>query len=94
MTADDELRYALLRFFLPEARTIGDLVCHEGTRHHGRRRLRRLVYALTDAGLLDCWGCTSGRTYRTSHLGYVVLATLHECLDRKPHSPPHDEVHW
>ena len=74
----------VLRFFLQNgAQGIGDLRCHPPVAGYSPRFLSDLVSAMLLCGLLDDYGATSGRTYYTSHLGWIVLATLDEHIDGK-----------
>ena len=71
-----ELNRRILRFFLPESRQIGDLIRSEDMRPYSRRLIRTALYSLATSNLLETWGSTSGKTYRTSHLGWIVLQYL------------------
>jgi hypothetical protein len=77
------LQVRILRFFLTEAQQVGPMLTSLKVQPHNRRSVKKLVYALYLAGLLERWGATSGTTYRTSRLGYVVLVTLDEDLTHK-----------
>ena len=81
------LRAFILRFFLVDgAKQTSELLILPEMQRYDRRFLRRLVYGMAAAGLLDSWGRTSGVWFFTSRLGFVVLATIeHEYLaDKKP----------
>ncbi|MBK8032195.1 MAG: hypothetical protein IPK17_22495 [Chloroflexi bacterium] len=41
-----------------------------------RQFVINLVHACALAGLLDTWGATSGKWYRTNRVGWVVLTVL------------------
>lgn len=73
----------ILRHFLPEVGQTHKLRDDPELRRIPHHQLRRFVQALAWIGLLEKWGATSGTTYRTSHLGYVVLVTLDETLPAK-----------
>ncbi len=62
------------------------LGAHPDFRPYPHRLLRQMLYSLHHAGLLDKYGETSGTTYITTHLGYIVLVALrpHETFDDKP----------
>ncbi len=72
-----DLNRRILRFFLRETRSIGDLIHYcEGIEKYPRRLIRTVVYALEKSNLLDSWGATSGTTYRTSRLGWIILVSI------------------
>jgi hypothetical protein len=74
-----DLRIPILRFCLEDgAKQTGDILAVPALRAYPRRLVRRTIHALALAGLLETWGRTSGAWYLTSHLGFVVLATLRE----------------
>ena len=79
------LRADILRFFLEDgARQTYEFVDYYGTETYDERFLRRLIYAMAHAGLLDKLGSTRGSFFMGNRLGYVVLATLvHEYLSGK-----------
>ena len=85
------LNQRILRFFLRETRSIGDLFRAEGMERYHRQSIRRAVAALAAANLLDRWGATSGTTYRTSHLGWIILLYL-ENESSSPKVKNRDEV--
>jgi hypothetical protein len=75
----DELLDITLRFFLEHgARGIGELYTHEPVVDYTPRFLSQFVAALALCGLVHEYGLTSGKTYYTSRLGWIVLTTLHE----------------
>lgn len=77
------------RFFLVDgAKTTGDLLRLPEMAGYDHRWLRKLVHSLSWAGLLDQFGSTSGAFYMTSHLGYIVLASLREDITHKQHKQP------
>ncbi len=81
--AQPRLQVVVLRFFLAEAASVGDLLRRPEMQSYPRRKVRRFVHALATAGLLDHWGATSGTCYRTSRAGYLVLTVLDETLAAK-----------
>ena len=71
------LRAAILRFFLEDgARQVADFLAASPAQSHRPRFVRDLIISMAQAGLLDRFGRTSGVYFQTSHLGFVVLATL------------------
>ena len=90
-----ELNRRILRFFLPETKQIGDLLRSETMRPYSRRLIRTVVYSLATSNLLESWGGTSGTTYRTSHLGWVILLYLEdETLSTKGPNTGPTELHY
>ena len=74
-----DLRIHILRFCLEDgAKQTGDILAVPELRAYPRRLVRRTIHALALAGLLETWGRTSGAWYYTSHLGFIVLASLRE----------------
>lgn len=76
----NRLRLLTLQFFLYEAQTPGSFLDLPEMKAYRRRWLRAFLQAMSLAGLLDRWGATAGRQYRTSHLGYIVMVVLDEMM--------------
>ena len=70
------LRAVILRYFLTEAQQIGPLLDLPEAKACNRQGPINLVHACALAGLLDTWGATSGKWYRTNRAGWVVLTVL------------------
>ena len=84
------LRSRILRYFLQDgARQTSELLDQPDMQSYNPAWLRKLVYSLERAGLLDKFGTTSGAFYMTSHLGYIVLVTLNEELRCKARERPY-----
>jgi hypothetical protein len=85
----DSLRYLVLRYFLENSGdATGDLLLLSSIQAYPRKTVKQMVYSLAQAGLLDQWGSRSGTTYATSHLGYIVLATIHRGNENWPNKMP------
>lgn len=72
----NRLRVLILRHCLKEAIQVGELLERDGMRDFNRQVVINMVHACALAGLLDHWGATSGTTYRTSRVGWVVLTVI------------------
>ena len=72
----NHLRAVILRHFLTEAQQIGPLLDLPEVKAFNRQGVINLVHACALAGLLDTWGATSGKWYRTNRAGWVVLTVL------------------
>jgi len=79
----NRLRVLALRRFLPGAGTSYDLLTMPEFQTVADQSVSRLLYGMVYSGLLNRYGATSGRTYMTNRLGYVVLVTLDESLRQK-----------
>ena len=90
-----ELNRRILRFFLRETKSIGDLLRADELKHYPPYLIRRSVYALTNSKLLDCWGATSGKNYRTAHLGWIILLYLeNESFSDKSKESPRSGIQY
>jgi hypothetical protein len=78
------LRAHILRFFLIDgAKQTYEFLADPASQALNPRAVRRLIYSMAQAGLLEQFGATSGTFYLTTRLGFVVLATLeNEFLSR------------
>ena len=72
----NRLRALILRHFLTEALQIGTLLDEPEIKPINRQFVINLVHACAFAGLLDTWGATSGKWYRTNRVGWVVLTVF------------------
>ena len=74
-----ELRICILRVCLEDgAKQTADILDVPELHAYPQQLVRRMTHALALSGLLETWGRTSGAWYLTSHLGFVILATLRE----------------
>ena len=72
----NQLRRLVLRACLQEAIQLGDLLQLPELKRADRSLVTRIIHACAVAGLLDTWGATSGKCYRTSRAGWVMLTVL------------------
>ncbi len=84
------LRAHILRFFMIDgAKPAYEFLLEPASQDYDPRAIRRLIYSMAQAGLLEQFGATSGTSYLTTRLGFVVLATLeNEFLSRKRRTSP------
>lgn len=66
----------ILRCCLTEAIQLGILVECPDLKPYDRRLVIRMIHACAFTGLVDHWGVTSGKWYRTSRVGWIVLTVL------------------
>jgi hypothetical protein len=81
--AVEAVRRVILRFFAASAEQMGEVLALPLLRVYERQQVKRVVYALHLAGLLEKWGATRGCWYYTTPLGKLVLAALDERLRDK-----------
>lgn len=88
------LRAHILRFFLIDgAKQTYEFLTDPASKTHNPRAIRRLIYSMAQAGLLEQFGATSGTFYITTRLGFVVLVTLeNEYLSRNRRTMPRIDV--
>lgn len=72
----NRLRALILRYCLKEAIQVGELLAQAGMSDFNRQAVINMVHAFALAGLLDSWGATSGKCYRTSRVGWIVLTVI------------------
>lgn len=73
------LRAAILRFFLEDgAKQTYEFIAMFDTQTYGEKQVRRMIYAMHLAGLLEKLGNKRNTLYITTRIGFIVLASLQD----------------